>query len=62
LVFGHESGGERRKQQEFVAMGAAAMTAGASLRQPLDWRQLNWRRAQRNVRRLQIRIVQAEQE
>ena len=43
-------------------MGAAAMTAGASRRQPLDWRQINWRRAQRNVRRLQIRIVKAEQE
>ncbi len=43
-------------------MGAAAMTAGASLRQPLDWRQINWRRAQRNERRLQIRIVKAEQE
>ena len=43
-------------------MGAAAMTVGASLRQPMDWRQINWRRAQRNVRRLQIRIVKAEQE
>ena len=43
-------------------MGAAAMTAGASLRQPMGWRQINWRRAQRNVRRLQIRIVKAEQE
>lgn len=43
-------------------MGAAAMTAGASLRKPLEWRQINWRRAERNVRRLQIRIVQAEQQ
>ena len=43
-------------------MGAAAMTAGASLRQPGSWRQINWRRAHRNVRRLQIRIVQAEQQ
>lgn len=43
-------------------MGAAAMTAGASLRDPTAWRQLNWRRAHRNVRRLQIRIVQAEQQ
>jgi hypothetical protein len=48
------------KKQEFVEMGAAAMTAGASLRDPTAWRQINWRRAQRNVRRLQIRIVQAE--
>jgi RNA-directed DNA polymerase len=38
------------------------MTGGASLRQPGAWRQFNWRRAQRNVRRLQIRIVQAEQQ
>ena len=38
------------------------MTAGASLRQPMAWRQINWGRAQRNVRRLQIRIVQAEQQ
>lgn len=43
-------------------MGAAAMTAGASRRQPGAWRQINWRRAQRNVRRVQIRIVQAEQQ
>lgn len=43
-------------------MGAAAMTAGASLRKPMEWRQVNWRRAHRNVRRLQIRIVKAEQQ
>lgn len=43
-------------------MGAAAMTAGASLRMPIAWRQINWRRAHRNVRRLQIRIVKAEQQ
>ena len=43
-------------------MGAAAMTAGASLRDPTAWRQINWRRAHRNVRRLQIRIVKAEQQ
>ena len=43
-------------------MGAAAMTAGARLRQPLAWRQINGRRAQRNGRRWQIRIVQAQQE
>jgi RNA-directed DNA polymerase len=48
--------------QEFVEQGAAARTAGASLRSRREWRQINWRRAQRNVRRLQIRIVQAEQE
>lgn len=43
-------------------MGAAAMTAGASLRKPVAWRQINWRRAHRNVRRLQIRIVKAGQQ
>ena len=42
-------------------MGAVA-TAGASLRPRWHWHQMNWRRAHRNVRRLQIRIVQAQQE
>ena len=42
-------------------MGAVA-TAGASLRPRWHWHQINWRRAQRHVRRWQIRIVQAEQE
>ena len=41
-------------------MGAVA-TAGASLRPRGHWHQINWRRAHRNVRRLQIRIVQAQQ-
>ena len=50
-----------RQEQEFVGMGAVA-TAGASLRPRWHWHQINWRRAHRNVRRLQIRIVQAEQE
>ena len=38
-----------------------AMTTGASLRQPLEWHSLNWRAIQRNVRRLQVRIVKAWQ-
>ena len=38
------------------------MTADASLRQPIAWRQINWRQVQRNVRRVQIRIVQAVQQ
>jgi RNA-directed DNA polymerase len=42
-------------------MGAVA-TAGASLRPRWHWPQSNWRRAHRNVRRLQIRIGQAAQE
>ena len=49
------------QQQEFVEQGVAARTAGASLRSECEWRQINWRRAHRNVRRLQIRIVKAEQ-
>lgn len=39
----------------------AVPTAGASLRHRWHWHQINWRRAHRNVRRLQIRIVKAEQ-
>ena len=51
-----------RQKQEFVEQGAAARTAGASLRSRCEWSQINWRRTQRSVRRLQNRIVQAEQE
>jgi len=40
----------------------AVSAAGASLRHRWHWHQINWRRVHRNVRRLQIRIVQAEQE
>src|SRR5438105_15013094 len=36
-------------------------SVGASTDRPLDWHQINWRRAERNVRRLQIRIAQATQ-
>ncbi|HEX4947372.1 MAG TPA: group II intron reverse transcriptase/maturase [Blastocatellia bacterium] len=50
------------QKQEFVEQETAARTVGASLSHPVNWRQINWRRAHRNVRRLQIRIVQAEQE
>jgi len=38
----------------------AASTAGASLRHPGFWHQVNWQRAHRTVRRLQTRIVKAE--
>lgn len=48
-------------EQEFVETGAAGRTAGASLRDPESWHPINWRRAQRTVRRLPIRLVQAEQ-
>src|SRR6266481_3736205 len=37
-------------------------SVGASTDRPLDWHQINWRRAERNVRRLQIRIAQATQQ
>jgi RNA-directed DNA polymerase len=50
-----------RQAQEFVERGAVA-TAGASRRPRWHWHQRNWRRAHRNVRRVQIRIVQAQQE
>jgi RNA-directed DNA polymerase len=36
--------------------------AGASLRPAVDWRSINWKRVNRNVRRLQRRIVQAQQQ
>jgi hypothetical protein len=41
-------------------MGAVE-AAGASLRWTPTWHQINWRQAHRNVRRLQIRMVKAEQ-
>jgi RNA-directed DNA polymerase len=50
-----------KQKQEFVEMEAVS-TAGASLRHRCHWHQINWRRVHRNVRRLQIRIVNAEQE
>ncbi len=36
-------------------------SVGATTDRPLDWHQINWRRAERTVRRLQIRIAQATQ-
>jgi RNA-directed DNA polymerase len=41
---------------------AAQKAAGASLRSSVDWRSIDWKRANRNVRRLQVRIVQAQQQ
>ena len=40
-------------------MGAAGVAAGASLRKPVEWHSINWKKAHRNVRRLQARIVKA---
>jgi RNA-directed DNA polymerase len=36
-----------------------AKTVGAASRKPLAWAAMDWQTAQRNVRRLQVRIVQA---
>jgi len=47
------------QKQEFVDMGVALVATGASLREPVDWHGINWKKAHRNVRRLQIRIVKA---
>jgi len=41
---------------------ASPEAAGASLRPPLDWRSIPWKPVQRHVRRLQSRIVQAQQQ
>src|SRR5215475_6033115 len=40
---------------------AAPRAAGASLR-PVDWRSIKWKQANRNVRRLQRRIVEEQQQ
>jgi len=40
---------------------ASDPSVGAPTGRPLDWHQMNWRRAERTVRRLQIRIAQATQ-
>jgi hypothetical protein len=47
-----------RRELEAAPVGAA----GASLRQAIDWRSIKWKPANRNVRRLQRRIVQAQQQ
>ena len=47
------------QKEEFVDKGAASVAAGANLREPVDWHSINWKKAHRNVRRLQARIVKA---
>src|SRR5262245_58090465 len=47
-----------RRELEAAPLGAA----GASLRQVVDWRSIKWKQANRNVRCLQRRIVQAQQQ
>ena len=41
---------------------ASTEAAGASLRQPIVWQSIQWKPANRRVRRLQSRIVQAQQQ
>src|SRR5919108_2527550 len=41
---------------------ASDPSVGATTDRPLTWHQINWRQAERNVRRLQTRIAQATQE
>lgn len=43
-------------------MGAALNAAGASLHKTIKWHGINWNKAHRNVRRLQVRIVKALRE
>src|SRR2546426_11077127 len=40
---------------------ASDPSVGATTNNPLTWHQINWRRTERTVRRLQIRIAQATQ-
>lgn len=40
----------------------AVITAGATSREMVDWQAIDWQQAQRNVRRLQARIVKAWQQ
>jgi RNA-directed DNA polymerase len=47
-----------RREHEAAPSGAA----GASLRQAVDWHSIDWKRAKGNVRRLQRRIVEAQQQ
>ena len=43
-------------------MGVVIATTGASLRKAINWHGINWYHANRNVRRLQVRIVKAYRE
>jgi len=45
-----------------VAVGnLTSAPTGASLRKPIEWHTINWEKAHRVVRRLQMRIVKAIQ-
>ena len=47
---------ERGKQ-----MTAVATLAGALLSEPIDWKGINWKKVNRNVKQLQVRIVKLQQ-
>jgi RNA-directed DNA polymerase len=42
-------------------MTAGLALAGASYQAPVDWHAIDWQKAHRNVRRLQVRMVKAIQ-
>ena len=42
-----------------MQMTAVATLAGAPLTGPVDWKGINWKQVNRNVKRLQVRIVKA---
>jgi RNA-directed DNA polymerase len=46
---------------ETKQMAAVETQAGAVTHEQIDWRTINWRKANQNVRRLQVRIVKATQ-
>src|SRR5438067_12911913 len=46
---------------ETTEMKTSDPSVGATTDHPLTWHQINWRHAERTVRRLQIRIAQATQ-
>jgi RNA-directed DNA polymerase len=43
-------------------LGVVIEATGASLRETIEWHEINWKNVNRNVRRLQVRIVKAFQE
>src|ERR1051326_8016316 len=46
---------------ETTEVSSSDPSVGATADIPLTWHQINWRQAERNVRRLQARIAQATQ-
>src|SRR5262249_20380570 len=56
ILTGMQETGNRRELE------ADRKSAGASLRPAVDWHSVNWKRVNRNVRRLQNRIAQAQKQ